>query len=224
MKYVTPQSGVKSFTCPHCGVLARQYHFYSSYKNVNYGSLGFSSNTWTDNIRTFPSKYFPIRYSICEHCENICLWHHDQMVYPNRGNAPVPNPDMPEAVKKDYEEAASIYTQSPKGAAALLRLAIQKLSVALGGEGKNINNDIKELVKKGLPEKVQKSLDVVRVIGNNAVHPGQIDTDNPEVAGNLFILVNVITEYMISMPKKIDDMYSNIPPEAKEAIDKRDGK
>ena len=32
--------------------------------------------------------------------------------------------------------------------------------------------DIVSMVKRGLEEQVQKALDAVRVIGNNAVHPG----------------------------------------------------
>ncbi len=210
MKYIAPKSGLKSFTCTHCGVLARQYHFSVSAPDLE-GSTDYSSDD-------------PIATSICENCEKYAIWHCLQMVYPNRGNAPVPNTDMPEDVKKDYEEAASMYTQSPRGAAALLRLAIQKLCVDLGGKGKNINEDIKELVKKGLPEQIQKSLDIVRVIGNNAVHPGQIDVDDAEVAGKLFILLNLITDYMISMPGKVDAMFSKLPDSAKEQIEKRDGK
>ena len=209
MKYIVPESGLEAYTCPHCGVLARQYHWYNS------GGLG--EGSYGDLDRN------PVRVSKCEHCKEICLWHFDQMVYPNRGEAPMPNPDMPEEVKNDYEEAASIYTQSPRGATALLRLAIQKLCVELGGKGKNINEDIKTLVEKGLPDKVQQSLDIVRVIGNNAVHPGQIDTDNPKVAGKLFVLLNIITEYMVSMPNKISGMYDNLPTPAIDAIEKRDG-
>lgn len=213
MKYVAPESGLKAFTCPHCGVLARQYH------RCSRPDMG----VWASSEKIPNINGFEIRYSSCENCKEICLWHFDQMVYPNRGNAPVPNPDMPEEVKNDYEEAASIYTQSPRGATALLRLAIQKLCVELGGKGKNINEDIKTLVEKGLPEKVQQSLDIVRVIGNNAVHPGQIDTDNPEVAGKLFVLLNIITEYMVSMPNKIGDMYDDLPAPTVDAIEKRDG-
>jgi len=210
MKYVAPESGLKAFTCPHCGVLARQYHW------GNAGEL--DATAYSD----FNSN--PVRVSKCENCEQICLWYFSKLVYPNRGNAPIPNPDMTEDVKKDYEEAASIYSQSPRGASALLRLAIQKLCVHLGGKGKDLNEDIKEFVKKGLIEKIQKSLDIVRVIGNNAVHPGQIDVDDAETAGKLFVLVNLIIDSMISIPKRVDAMYLELPKSTKDAIDKRDGK
>src|SRR5690348_4056488 len=92
-----------------------------------------------------------------------------------------------------------IYSRSPRGAAALLRLAIQKLCIELGEPGKNLNTDIGSLFRKGLPVTVQQALDAVRVIGNEAVHPGQIDfADTPEITGTLFNLVNFIAEKMIS--------------------------
>jgi len=146
------------------------------------------------------------------------------MIYPNRGNAPLANDDMPEDVNQDYEEAATIAALSPKAAAALLRLAIQKLCVHLGGKGENINDNIALLVKRGLPEKIQQSLDIVRVVGNNAVHPGQIDVDDPQVVGSLFTLINVIVETMITMPSKISNLYSSLPKTALDSIQKRDEK
>ena len=135
----------------------------------------------------------------------------------------MPNPDMPEDVKIDYMEAAEVAQLSPKSAAALLRLAMQKLCVGLGGTGKNINEDIAGLVAKGLPVQIQQSLDIVRVVGNNAVHPGQIDVDDPSVVGHLFGLLNVIVETMISTPKKISGIYSSLPKVTLDAIAKRDG-
>lgn len=145
------------------------------------------------------------------------------MLYPTIGNAPPPNSDMPESVRKIYEEAASIMNKSPRGAAGLLRLAIQVLCEELGESGKNINGDIKALVAKGLPEAVQQSLDVVRVTGNNAVHPGQIETDDIEVVGNLFGLINVIIEYTVSLPDRVGNLYSSLPQSSRDAIERRDG-
>lgn len=151
------------------------------------------------------------------------MWLEEKMLHPVRGNAPLPSEDMPQDVRLDYEEAASIAALSPKAAAALLRLSIQKLCVHLGGEGKNINSDIGILVKNGLPLIVQQSLDVVRVVGNNAVHPGQIDFDSGAIVGHLFNLINLIVETMISTPKKIADLYDTLPEGARQAITKRDG-
>ncbi len=212
MKYREPNIAEKSFTCPHCGVLARQYRW--GYPNSQ------NANAVAKNHNAFIRS--PLRVSKCENCGDFAIWRDTTMVSPDRGSAPPPNPAMPDDIKKDYEEAASILVRSPRGAAALLRLAIQKLCSHLGESGTNINNDIKALVAKGLPAKVQQCLDVVRVTGNNAVHPGQIDASDVNVAGSLFSLVNIIVEYTIEIPGRIDGLYDGLPDSAKDAIAKRD--
>ena len=145
------------------------------------------------------------------------------MVFPDAMTAEPPNDDMPEDVKADFEEARSILSKSPRGAAALLRLAIQRLMPHLDEEGKDLNKDIGNLVKKGLAVKIQKALDVVRVTGNGAVHPGQIDlNDTPETANTLFVLVNLIVEAMITHPNLVDTTYDSLPEEKREGIENRD--
>jgi len=147
------------------------------------------------------------------------------MVHPDRGKAPPPNEDLSSDIRQDYEEAASICLRSPRGAAALLRLALQRLCGELGLSDKTLNDAIGELVKKGLDSKVQKAMDYVRVTGNDAVHPGQIDlNDNPEIAGKLFDLVNVVAQAMISQQKMVDEMYESLPEVKKDQIKQRDKK
>ena len=136
-----------------------------------------------------------------------------------------PNPDLPDEIRIDYEEARAILEQSPRGAAALLRLCVQKLCVHLGGKGKNLNDDIGTLVRKGLPGRIQKALDIVRVIGNNAVHPGNFDLeDDSETAKALFHLLNLIADEMLTQPRKIGELYETLPKTSKDAINRRDQK
>lgn len=208
MTYLKPEVFANSFTCPHCATVAKQTWWMISWNGHQYQSQNDSA----------------LRVSTCQHCNQHTLWIKNIMFYPETGNAQYPNPEMPEAVKKIYLEAASIHSKSPRGASALLRLGIQLLCKELGESGNNINSDIAALVKKGLPEIVQKSLDIVRVTGNDAVHPGQIDTDNPETTIQLFNLTNIIVEYMIAMPKKVSGLYANLPVDKVTAIDTRDGK
>lgn len=148
------------------------------------------------------------------------------MLYPQALSAPAAHEQLPDDCKNDYEEARSIAQASPRGAAALLRLVVQKICVHLGEQGKNINTDIGKLVeKKVISERLQKALDSVRVIGNNAIHPLEMNIeDKPELVGTLFALVNMMVEYTIAQPKAEQAIFDSIPDGAKEAIGKRDNK
>jgi len=146
-----------------------------------------------------------------------------QMRYPINAAVAMPSSDMPPDVASDYLEARSIFEASPRSSAALLRLAIQKLCKHLGQPGKNINDDIGGLVRAGLPVEIQQALDYVRVIGNNAVHPGNLNVaDNPDTAKALFELVNIIIDVMITRPRKIQSLYNSLPGSVQQAIQRRD--
>ncbi|RLC96172.1 MAG: hypothetical protein DRI46_14070 [Chloroflexi bacterium] len=206
MIFIAPEVYKNKFTCPHCGAIALQRW---DHRGLDFGNYG-------------DDRHNRIKVAKCDHCDDCTLWLDKKMLYPDIGEAPQPNPDLAETVKDIYLEAASISSKSPRGAAALLRLAVQVLCAELGEDGRNINSDISALVQKGLPERVQQALDIVRVTGNNAVHPGQIDVDDPDIVSNLFELINVIAEYTISMPNRIGSLYGTLPDDALEQISERD--
>ncbi len=217
MKHIAPTLNLNSFHCPHCGVLAEQT--WSTRVNSNYIQIqanGSNINSSYLLLNTLTAK--------CKHCNLFSLWHEGKMVFPLTGNVEMANADLPDDIKNDYNEAKNIVNISARGAAALLRLAVQKLCVHLGEKGANINDDIKSLVKKGLPQTMQQALDSVRVIGNNAVHPGKIDlNDDVEIAYALFGFVNIICEILISQPKKVKEYYEKyIPENLRSEIEKRD--
>lgn len=159
----------------------------------------------------------------CFNCSDVSIWIHEKLVFPQRGEAPVANADLSNDIRRDYDEASCILDLSPRGSAALLRLAIQKLCIELGLPGKDLNSDIGTLVSKGLDEQVQMALDAVRVIGNNAVHPGQMDLrDDRKTAETLFMLLNLIAEKMITQPKRVKEVYATLPEGVRNAIERRD--
>jgi len=221
-KYFPPKYLEGQFNCPHCGVFSR-IHWAWIKADPNWSSYFYDDIP--DELPKFNdklNKYWKI--SKCEHCSKEIFWYQDAIIYPNQSFIESPNEDLDNDIKKDYIEASNILNKSPKAAAALLRLAIQKMCIQLGEKGENLNTDIGNLVKKGLNPLIQQSLDTLRVIGNNAVHPGQIDiNDNKEIVEKMFSLINFIAEKMITEPKEITELYSNILPDStKQQIQERD--
>lgn len=171
----------------------------------------------------YGARVVNLHLSKCMDCSRIAIWLHTNLIWPAINEAPDPNPDLPDDVRADFQEAGLVLGTSPRSAAALLRQAVQRLCHALDGKSKTIDENIASLVRKGLDPRVQRALDIVRVIGNNAVHPGQIDlTDDRATAESLFGLVNLIADKMISQPKHVDAMFENLPEGARKAIEKRD--
>jgi hypothetical protein len=205
-EHYPPKHQVKQFHCIHCGVYAAQ-----DWKEL-----------WFKTFQGF-SAHQALDYCICSHCRKWSYWYEGRMVIPVEAPVPPPHTDMPAACLSEYDEARSIVVLSPRAAAALLRLALQKLMTELGEKGKNINDDIGSLVAKGLPVLVQQALDFCRVVGNNAVHPGEIEiNDTPEIAHNLFAMMNFIVEDRIARPKQIQALYAQLPEGARNAIEARD--
>lgn len=212
VKYTKPEFHQKAFNCPHC----------QAYANQKWEKVLFYNHE-AQNYNETTVEFECVNISICDHCNLPSIWYLEQMVHPVIKGAPTPHQDLPEDMKKDYEEARYIVSNSPRGACALLRLIIQKLCKELGERGNNINDDIASLVKKGLPIKIQQSLDIVRVVGNNAVHPGKLDLiDDINTATIMFELVNLIVGDMITKPREIDRLYNKLPQSQRDAINKRD--
>lgn len=182
----------KQFHCMFCGVFAVQ----------NWFSINAKNKLWR---------------CVCYHCKNESVWMETgkgegRILHPDILQGPPPHGDMPESVKEDYLEAMSIVSKSPRGAAALLRLAMQKLMKELGESGRNMDKDIASLVGKGLPVEVQQALDHLRVIGDGSAAPGQlVSGDDRETALQLFELINFIVEDRITRKKKIEAIYQRIP-------------
>jgi hypothetical protein len=205
-----PALGRDRFRCPHagCGVVAMQrWAPLNAYDQATQGQR---------NMADFTAAF-------CDMCHQWSLWLEDQMVYPLTVRGVAPNLDMPGHVQATYEEARRVAPVSGKSAAGLLRLSLQMLVDDLEPGKGSIDRKIGQLVERGLDPKVQKAMDVLRIVGNESVHPGTIDLDSDEpLLVSLFGLVNLIVEQMITRPRNLDELFSSMPPQKLAAIEARD--
>ncbi|WP_122864368.1 DUF4145 domain-containing protein [Pseudomonas viridiflava] len=213
-KYEQPTFQGKAFTClhPQCATLT----------SMTWDLL--HTKRWGDTTAT---EYWRCK---CDHCELNSVWKRNsehegdgQLIYPSQTSVPHGHEFMPTECLADFEEAREICERSPRGAAALLRLCLQKLLVHLGGEGEKIDSDIKSLVANGLDLHVQQALDVIRVTGNNAVHPLEMNLeDDHDSVMVLFEMINFIVEERIGRPLRTQNRFANLPEKARLAIERRD--
>lgn len=210
-KFVRPGFDVSPFTCVHCEIVATMdwQQLYTAY----FGSV--NETQW--------------KLCACHHCKGESIWRVlkgsgvGELAYPLTVNAPATHPDLPPICRPDFEEARLVCAVSARGAAALLRLCLQKLLGCIGGKGEHIDTDIKILVASGLDPHIQQALDVIRVTGNNAVHP--LDMAPEDVIENvpvLFEMINLIVDEKISRQKNINERFARLPEKARLAIEKRD--
>ena len=201
--YIQPEVGKDAYNCPHCGSYSDQY-----WAQMMHGH---------HYIESF-------RIGECNKCKEITIWEDIKMVFPLTGNAPLPNPDMPEEIKQDYLEARDIITRSPRSACVLLRLCVEKIcdEKVSGGD---LNEKIGKLVEQGLDSNIKMALDAVRVIGGQAVHQLEMSLkDDTKTALALFEIVNYISVWAHTSKKQIDSIFQNLPDSKKAAINKRDKK
>jgi hypothetical protein len=205
----TPALGRESFFCPACNTYAHQM--------------------WSPFHSNFPSSrgFTPTGFSTsrCTACGALAVWREEDrsLIFPRKRVGPQPHVDMPPDVHDLYEEAREVSATSRKSAAALLRLALQVLIDQLEPGKASINDKIGALVRRGLDPQVQQAMDVLRVVGNNAVHPGTIDLDQDEdLLPSLFGLLNLVVEQVITRPKHVAALFGTLPTTAQAAIAKRD--
>lgn len=234
--------------CPHCGVSANQLrknartlvqHFlrctrqyFLDYRN---NLRSYEQQSIEDFLKSFESKEKiheaiadnnisrGFLFSYCLNCEKQSIFVGGQLVYPKINQVEKPNDDLPEEVKTIYMEAANIADASPRASAALLRVALQQLLDHLGRKEKNLSDAIENFLQEKSDRSIQQAMKVVRITGNHATHPGKIDfSENPEMAHNLFWIINFIADRVLTDERKIKQMHESLPGRDRAHSDKKD--
>ena len=101
---VPPQLDLPAFNCPHCQAYSHMRWF-----------------TPQDLAGSGPIRIMPnTKIAKCTLCMKFSHWVDGVIVFPiSAADVDDPNADLPQAVKDDYLEAASIIAESPRGGAAI---------------------------------------------------------------------------------------------------------
>lgn len=212
LRAVHPRYRALFFTCPHCGVASTQWWI----------DLYRIDTTLKDGRRIEVStKFDDLAMSRCNACDGRALWFEKQLLYPENSDAPPVSPDMPAELRRDYEEAAAIFSKSPRAAAALLRMCVEGLIKKIT-EKDTFDKAIVALQARGIPPQIQLALDVIRQNGNEVLHAGQLyGEDNEATVAMLFKLVNSVVTWAITEQRQLQELYEQIPEDKRQRLEKR---
>ena len=171
---------------------------------------------YQEHSRTLKVKLLNFHVSRCYNCKGFTVWVRDRLVFPVRGDEP---PDVVEVdfeevaedvqetaedeeVSEDFEEAAAILNKFPRGAAALTRVCIQNMMPLLEQTGKNLDENISSLVRKGLEVEIQQVMDVLQVVRKSPLQTTDFDLKEENETAKQFFnsLERILERRMLKKP------------------------
>lgn len=113
-------------------------------------------------------------------------------------------PEVPVEFSADFNEAASILTDSPRASAALTRFCLQKfLREVVKVKKGDLSTEIQEVIDSGkLPSSILESIDAVRNIGNFAAHPNK-----SKITGEIASVEPHEAEWTLDVLESLFDLY-----------------
>ena len=167
---------------------------------------------YQEQPRNLKVKLLNLHVSRCYNCKGFTVWVRDRLVFPVRGDEP---PDVVEVdfeevaedveeVSEDFEEAAAILNKYPRAAAALIRICIQNMMPLLKQTGKNLDENISSLLRRGLEVQIQQAMDVLQVIRRNPGQESHVDLrDETAIATRMFeSLKEILERRMLKNPNQ----------------------
>lgn len=202
-----PVFGQDACVCPRCDVFA-QHSWHPVEYDPTWKATGNSANLLIQKPAN-PRAPIPVQgafFQLCSHCRQLSLWSQEELIRP-LPNPPGPPPldEAPRAVRDLHLEARAICQASPRGAAALLRLALDKLLVELGYSSGGLADRLKEARDGGtLSPQIYDAALAVKLLGDNGVHPGEIDLHElPTSAASMMEFLNLVVEETIIRERRI---------------------
>lgn len=236
-----------SFSCAYCGVFAHQTKLSLKVATTNGQDFeplelsdeadAYKTDRWgltaanVDNTQAWEPYSTSSAWwgALCAACRRLSVWREDECLYPRVtvGVAPA-HPEMPEAARSLYEEAAAVLPVSRRAAAALARASMEALLKEVdGAQGrKNLQERLGALHSKVSPD-LWQILTALRVVGNDALHGDNdelvtlyLKEEASGVVRALFGSINEIVQELITRPRERAELYALIPDGKREAAER----
>ena len=196
--------------CPHCGNNTPQVIVYThTIHNETYDSEG-------KYYATFDAYYYVVKCKTChdislfldwEYSENPGLLSEASLLFPLLKQF---SENIPEEIRKTYNEARKIINISPDAFSVLIRKSLEYLCHDQGVTGKNLKNMLNKLAEKGtIPKTLSQMTDAIRLVGNIGAHASEFHFGKEEakLLDEFFI---AIVEYVYIAPTKIEKLQTRI--------------
>jgi hypothetical protein len=223
-----------AFYCPHCPALAHHDWVALGYQDGNY----WASMAYVDEPDPAGSsmKVRTHRWhgAQCHGCREWSIWLDDRMVFPQRSAGSPAHVDMPGPVRELYKEAAAVVAVSRRAGAALARATIERLVKELDPEApRNARLDQRiGRLRERVSTPLGQLLDVVRVVGNGALHADEQssellvialdDTTGPELIELLLQVANDLVDELITRPRTAREYWDRLPDGVKTTLAQQD--
>ncbi len=182
-----------------------------SFRNDYHDSIEYSVS---ENAKIYKNLFY---FENCEICQETSIYNAitGEKIHPNTTSIKKPNSDMPQNIKDLYVEASSVFEMSPRSSLAIIRLALDLLCIELGADKKDsLYNKVEWLHNENVIDSELKDLaHGVRGLGNDAVHPRNIDEEiNKDDAMLVFELINIIVDEKITKVNRKKELVNKFKP------------
>ncbi|MCY6492452.1 DUF4145 domain-containing protein [Leptolyngbya sp. GGD] len=148
---------------------------------------------------------------------SIDLVHFQELIYP-KYSVRHAEPEVPERYRKDFAEACSVLSLSPKASAALSRRILQDiLRENFKIKHANLANEIDEFISlKDVPSYLSQAVDAIRNVGNFAAHPlkdtntGEVVDVEPGEAEWLLDVLEALFDFAFVQPQRLAEKTKNL--------------
>ena len=223
VKHVAPELNADGFNCPNCGSFAHQSWGPIFVRIPNLGGTSVEAG----QVNAADSVW---RVAKCQRCNDGSIWLHDRLIWPQRGLAVQPHPDMPEGERALFVEAAQVSVISRRAGAALARATVEQLIKSLDTGEKGTLNDRIGRLKGRISTGLFQMLDVVRFTGNELLHEREagelvaiaLDDDaGPALIQAFLECANRLVDELITRPAQDKTLWDKLPPSVAESILRR---